>query len=184
MNEIWKNIYEFPYYQVSNYGRVKSMIPHNGTNERILKPRKNKDGYLRVALYKNGLRKPYWKNIHRLMAEAFLQIPEKYKKIPISELVINHKDENPQNNVIVLNDDGSVNVELSNIEWCTQQYNTEFSLAKAVLQYSLDGTFIKEFPSAMEVKRQLGFSQGNISSCCRGEFMQRYGFIWKYKNEE
>lgn len=36
------------------------------------------------------------------------------------------------------------------------------------------------YASAHEAARQLGFGQGNISSACRGEYKQAYGFQWKY----
>lgn len=42
---------------------------------------------------------------------------------------------------------------------------------------------IAEFSATMEVKRQLGYSQSNISKCCSGKIKSAYGFIWKYKEE-
>ena len=42
---------------------------------------------------------------------------------------------------------------------------------------------IAEFPSASEAERQLGYSQANISRCCRGKIKSAYGYIWKYKEE-
>jgi len=74
--EIWKEIegYNRDYY-VSNFGRVKSLIKWNGTNERILMQNKNNGKYLFVGLYKNG--KPKTKKIHVLMYETFIEkIPE------------------------------------------------------------------------------------------------------------
>lgn len=62
--------------------------------------------------------------------------------------------------------------------------NNRKDLSKPVLQYDLDGTSIREFPSLMEVHRQLGYSPSNISRCCRGERKTAYGFIWKYKKED
>lgn len=57
------------------------------------------------------------------------------------------------------------------------------SCSKAVNQYAKDGTFIKEWPSTMEIQRCLGFGNQNISRCCRGERKTAYKFIWKYKEE-
>jgi Glyceraldehyde-3-phosphate dehydrogenase/erythrose-4-phosphate dehydrogenase len=56
--------------------------------------------------------------------------------------------------------------------------------SKVVYQYSLDGRFIKEYPSTMEVYRQLGYHQSNISQCCNGNYKQAFGYIWCYKHEE
>ena len=55
--------------------------------------------------------------------------------------------------------------------------------SKIVLQYSLDGTFIKEWKSTMDVERNLGFAHTHISECCRGEQAYAYGYLWKYKKE-
>ena len=49
-----------------------------------------------------------------------------------------------------------------------------------VLQYDLNGNFIKEFPSASST----GYQQSAISSVCRQEQYVAYGYIWKYKNDE
>ncbi len=51
MDEEWKYIENYPDYQVSNLGRVKSFKKWRGVNERILKPRKNKQGYLYILIY-------------------------------------------------------------------------------------------------------------------------------------
>lgn len=39
---------------------------------------------------------------------------------------------------------------------------------------------IAEFPSTMEVERQLGFNHSYITRCCNGFFKQAYGFKWSY----
>ena len=55
-------------------------------------------------------------------------------------------------------------------------------LSKIVLQYTLDGEFIREWPSVAECGRN-GFNQSNVSACCRGERKSHKGFIFKYKEE-
>lgn len=60
-------------------------------------------------------------------------------------------------------------------------YNTKSS--KPVLQYTLDGEFVKEWPSMHEAER-FGFSYRNISQCCKGEKKTHKGFIWKYEKEK
>lgn len=52
---------------------------------------------------------------------------------------------------------------------------------KPILQYTLDGEFVKEWVSGKEIYQTLGFSQGNISSCCSGVLKSAYEFIWKFK---
>lgn len=53
---------------------------------------------------------------------------------------------------------------------------------RKVLQYTLNGEFAKEWVSAMEIQRVLGFSQGNIYNCCNGKQKSAYGFVWRYAN--
>ena len=76
-NEIWKEIEGYNGdYQVSNKGRVKSFKRYHGTYVRILKPNKDRGGYLRVKLSKNG-EKPKTIRIHILMYETHIEkIPE------------------------------------------------------------------------------------------------------------
>lgn len=103
MNEIWKDVkgYEGKY-QVSNMGRVKSLL---GGKPAILIPQKQNAGYLYVLLYNNGF--PECKLIHRLVCEAFLPNPDNLPQV-------NHKDEDKTNNV------------LSNLEYCSASYNCKY----------------------------------------------------------
>ena len=176
--EIWKEIKGYPNYMVSNCGRVKSLNYKRTGKEKILKPSKNKKGYLIVGLCKNGKRKVFL--VHRLVAMAFIPNPNNYQQV-------NHKDENPQNNFV------------SNLEYCDVLYNNNYGtrnkrmadtkkgvpnikLSKEVTQIDkYTNEIIKVFPSIMEVSRKLGYSQGNIACCCRGERKQAYGYIWRYK---
>ena len=61
--EEWKVIQDFPDYEVSTLGHIKS-------SNCLLKPYESKRGYLVVSLYKN--KKQYRKTIHRLVAQAFI----------------------------------------------------------------------------------------------------------------
>ena len=58
------------------------------------------------------------------------------------------------------------------------------SVRKAVLQYSLDGEFIKEWPNAYAASHGLGMNiNGYIGLVCKGKKKSAGGFIWKYKDE-
>ena len=89
-SEIWKVIEDFPDYQVSNFGRVKSFKKWNGTNKRILK-QYEVNGYLYINLSKNGKSKR--KLIHRIIYETF---KEKLK----DGYDIHHIDKNKENNFV------------------------------------------------------------------------------------
>lgn len=54
-----------------------------------------------------------------------------------------------------------------------------------VLQFDLNGIFIKEFESIREAEISLGLkSRSNICACCNGRQKTDRGFIWKYKNKK
>lgn len=110
--EIWKDILGYEkLYQVSNYGRIKS-LPRIKTSRNasgiysyvskqfILSPGIY-EGYEKVVLYKNGLKKNH--KVHRLVISAF-------KGFEINKQV-NHIDFNRLNNHI------------DNLEWTTSKEN-------------------------------------------------------------
>lgn len=106
--EKWKDIKGYEgYYQISSYGRVKSLSRklknkwgYFTSKEKILKLSVDKQGYNWVKLCKNNLEKSFL--VHRLVTKAFLGD---------SKLVVNHKDFNKSNN------------NLKNLEYCSQSEN-------------------------------------------------------------
>ena len=175
MKEEWKDIKDYEgLYQVSNWGRVKSLITDKNRRKRILKQHNRGNGYLFVVLTNNEHQS---KNIsvHRLVAETFLPNPENLPEV-------NHIDENKENNRV------------DNLEWCDHTYNINYGnrtkkasesklngkKSKSVLQFSLTGDFIREWTSTMECGRN-GFNQGAVAACCRGKLLQYKGFYWMYK---
>ena len=111
--EEWRDIPGYKgLYQVSNLGRIKSLIDKKYdlnenvvkiiNRERILKQNLTKKGYCSVKLYKNGKGKTY--KIHRLVAEIFIPNPENKPQV-------NHIDGNKQNNCV------------TNLEWNTNEEN-------------------------------------------------------------
>ena len=176
--EIWKDIKGYEgLYQVSNMGRVKSLehvtIRKNGSKlpvkERILKPEILHNGYLRVKLYDSSDKMKRFL-VHRLVCEAFHENPE-------NKPYVNHIDEDRANNTT------------SNLEWCTATENINYgtrntkvakALGKPVGQYTRDGELVKVWQSTIEVQRQLGFDQGNITRVANGKLKTAYGYVWKY----
>lgn len=50
-----------------------------------------------------------------------------------------------------------------------------------ILQFSKDGEFIAEYPSAHEAERQTGCNPSSICKCCKGKLKSTGGYIWEYK---
>ena len=124
---IWRDIEGYEgLYQVSNEGRIKSLKRHHVRNDRILKQSKDKDKYKRVDLRKDNV--SAIKRVNRLVAKAFIPNPNNYP-------VVNHKDENKENNSV------------DNLEWCSISYNNDYgsrngNFCKKGYQYTLDGELI------------------------------------------
>jgi hypothetical protein len=53
--------------------------------------------------------------------------------------------------------------------------------SKTVIQYSLDGKFIREWVNARIACIELGISYGAVNGCLNGKSKTSQGFIWKYK---
>lgn len=122
--EIWKDIPNYEgYYQVSNLGKIKSLIRYRSNTEKILKSRVNKRGYAMINLYKNG--KYITFEIHRLLAIAFLgHVPCKMKR------VINHIDGDKLNNTI---DNIEIKTHRENVSKCFRKdRNTKSSIYTGV----------------------------------------------------
>ena len=182
VNEIWRDIKDYPNYMVSNLGRVKSLCNNKTSKEKIIKPNKINSGYLRVALYKNGNIKKYL--IHRLVAEAFIDNPN---KLPCIDHINANKTDNRicnlqwcshkenMNNPLTI-DKMSKNAHLKN------KFGAEHPLSKPIIQFTKNGEFIRKWDSAWDVLRELGINQGNICSCCKGKLKSAGGFKWQYAN--
>ena len=189
MEEIYKDIKDLEgKYQVSNFGNILSLNYRNTGRAELLKPREDKDGYYKVGLSKKG--KKDWFFVHRLVAEYFLPNPDNLPQV-------NHKiegDEGKTINMVFFNDDGSINKEKTTIEWCTvkennnygtrnqriSKANTNGKLSKPVLQLSLTGELIREYPSANECGRN-GFERSGVIRCCNGKQKTHKGFKFMYK---
>ena len=107
--EEWRSIPGYEgLYEVSSYGRVKSLERYKSNNggiqlikERILKPNNTKKGYLTVQIRNKKFK------VHRLVALTFIPNPENLPQV-------NHKDEDKTNNNV------------DNLEWCDAKYNSNY----------------------------------------------------------
>ena len=113
-NIVWKDVLGYEgLYQVSNAGEVKRLMSYDSRGhlrkERLLKKQISNKGYYQIGLHINGKETKYL--IHQLVGKAFLKNPKKYTEI-------NHKDENPKNNLV------------SNLEWCSRKYNVNYGNAQ------------------------------------------------------
>ena len=137
---------------------------------------KNHNGYYRVCLCVNNIRKSFF--VHRLVYETFVgTIPKNTNKTSGDDiLTINHKDENKQNNKLE-------NLELitlkENVNYGTAKRRNALKRVKKVYQYTMDFTLVKIWESASECGRN-GFSFRDISLCCLNKKKNYKGFMWSF----
>lgn len=151
-------------YQITSDGKVWSL-----KNCKFLKPLlsgpKGKEYYY-VCLSKNGVKKNH--KIHRLVAEAFIPNPN---NLPI----VNHKDENKENNRI------------DNLEWVTSKENCNYgtrnfrsSMKRNIPVECIETGII--YKSFHEASKKTGTEIACISMCCTGYRNRQTagGYHWRY----
>ena len=152
---------DYPNYDISEYGVVTNI-----KTGKKLKPLKRKDGYLQVHLCKKGV--PRWFMVHRLVAISFIPNPNKYK-------VVNHRDEIKTNNNV------------SNLEWCTIKYNTNYGTRNKRASIKLsqkikvfkNGNLTGEYYSQRECAQQLGLKESSISKVLHGLQKSHGGYTFQ-----
>ena len=165
--ERWKPIKNYETrYEISNYGRVKSLAKYNRKSDIILTPTANvRDGRLSVCLCKDTKTRQRI-SVHRLVAQAFIPNPNNYEEI-------NHKDENPKNN------------NADNLEWCTRKYNMNYgTLPKRINEKNKKAVVGRN--EHMQIKlnyiregQKYGYdSRGILKSIKTGKLYK--GLIWRY----
>lgn len=179
MIEQWRPIRGYEgFYEVSNTGRVRSLPRTEGHEKKyFFKGRElkqsNSNGYLVVGLAKYG--NTTQRYVHRLVAETFIPNPE-------GKTLVNHIDENRQNN------------RADNLAWVTQQENLGHGTrsermraraterqGRAVLQVDEDGNIVAEYPSLSEAARAVGASVPNIWKVLNRRSISCKGYFWWYK---
>ena len=130
-HEIWRDVKNYEgLYQVSNYGRIKSLYDNR---IKILKP-SVQDGYLATHLSKKNIRTHFM--IHRLVADAFFSNID-------NKPYINHKDGVKYNNCVW------------NLEWVTQSENIRHAYATGLIKSGAEHYQSKLTPEQVKFIRQV-----------------------------
>lgn len=165
----WKDIAGYEgLYQVSDEGDIEALPKTIKSGNKVMhrQKRRIKPGlrgrnglmYQMVVLSKNGKSKTF--SVHRLVAQAFIPNHENLPEV-------NHKDKNTLNNRV------------DNLEWCTRQYNIDYSKSKPVMQI-YGGKVIATYKSIKEAGRVTGVKRTGINNVLTGLAKTAGGFQWSY----
>jgi len=138
-----------------NYNKMKTIIDHLGYESLVLR------------LLKKGKIVPANRRVNDLVAHAWL--PNENNHIRSR-----HIDGNKKYNHV------------TNIEWIksrpkAKKVSVKSVLCKAIIQATLEGKFVAEYPSMTKAEKATGVKASKISSVCLGKQIQSGGFLWFYK---
>lgn len=197
--EEWRDIKGYEgLYQISNYGRARSLDRYivdswgrkYKIKGKIIKNRINRKRYLYTCLSKNGNIKDY--QTHRLVADAFLDKndfkyceDEDLSKIDLNDLQVNHKDENKTNNNV------------DNLEYCTAKYNIRYGTTIERRSNAIRGRKIYSlrkrvrcvetntiYSGVIEAAKVLNIDSSSITKCCKNNRKTSGGYHWEYADED
>lgn len=187
-DEIWKDVIGFEgLYQVSNFGRVKSLERytenrHIHVKEKILKQGKNSNNYYMVVLCKKS--KKFSKKVHRLVAEAFIPNPENKPNVNHKKIVTKDICDNRVDNLEWVTDLENVrySMKLKNFVNPPTWYGKDNNASKRIYQFTKNGEFMKEWSCVREVCEHFNIERHSLRNHILNNKMVS-GYIFKYKTE-
>lgn len=184
-NEKWLDITNYEgLYQISNYGRIKSLSKYKSRRVVIMKPYKDKWYRYVIKLYKRSCAKSFY--VHRLVGIHFIPNPDNKPEI-------NHKT--PINPTLCDN-------RYTELEWCTSSENSRYTIlcgnhyspskglygisnhrSKPIVQLTMKGEFMKKWVNAREIDEELGIDFRYVSRCCTHQCKSAHGYKFIFEEE-
>lgn len=175
MKEIWSSISGYKHYQISNFGRVKSLprFTKNGRclTEKILAASNNGE-YKKIYLCENNTKSRFY--IHRLVACAFIPNPENKPEI-------NHKNGIKTDNRV------------ENLEWVSKSENLQHAHKIGIVpKFKRTARKIpvicietgKKYKCCLDAERQTGICVVSIRNNIKGKYKSAGGFHWRAITKE
>jgi len=157
LEEIWREIEDFPSYAVSNYGYVKNI----DTNH-ILRPQDNGHGYLRVDLFFEGYHKKFY--VHHLVALSFFG---EYRRGMQITWVNGDRSNNATNNLRLMRQD-------------PRHYKPARKTWGKRVRIVETGEI---FRTVKDCARAIGADHGTIYKVLRGERSSHLGYSYEFYEE-
>ena len=176
---IWKTYPEYPFIEANQFGEIRTkdrvitdiLGRKRFVKGHILKQYQDYKGYMCVQFTMSS--KHYGLKVHRIVAACFIPNPNDLPQV-------NHIDNDRTNNFA------------SNLEWCTNQYNSDYKknfgttsaevLGHPVYAVDLKTGKVLRFETQSEAARQLGVNVGNLNAVVRGRANQTGGY-WFTEDE-
>lgn len=178
---IWKQYPDYPFIEANQFGEIRMtdrwVTCKNGSKRlikgRVLKQYLYPNGYMFVCFGLNGRRITLL--VHRVIATCFLPNPNNYP-------VVNHKDNNRANNAV------------SNLEWCSREYNEAYKRNFGTSQAQIQGHLVfavelktgkvLRFESQHEAARELGVWQQDVYHVVKGKQKTAGGYLFAENESE
>lgn len=138
-----KTVKGFSDYTINRHGEVVNAVTNHALKQYMCKK-----GYLHHSNMMSDSGKRYKKPIHRLVAIAFIPNPFNLPEV-------NHIDEDKSNNFV------------DNLEWCTRQYNAEYTLSKTFSMVSPSGD-VTTIHNMAKFCRNNNLNRGNLHKVFKG----------------
>ena len=181
--ERWKSISDFPDYDVSDQGRVRSK---KYGKKRILKNRKTSGGHVSVQLFNDGVSETH--RVHRLVAEEFIPNPNNYP-------VVRHLNGIPDDNRV------------ENLSWGTQKDNVHDSIIAGTHKFNrrpmdrhvlecylekhrtpikatnVETGAVRIYPSQLDASNDLGVDRSSMNRTLKRGYGQNKNWTFSYIEE-
>ena len=122
---------------------------------KLKKMKQRTERYKAINLWNNGKEKAHY--VHRLVAETYIPNPDNLPEV-------NHKDEDKTNNNV------------TNLEWCSRQYNAQHSLARS---YIVENVRTGERQTIFNLRafcRDTGLNRSCLKDTLTGAYSQHKGY--------
>jgi hypothetical protein len=159
-------------YQVSEIinGEIWKCYSTQGRIEVSNMGRVKRNGYL--IDFSNNKRKYLPTKVHGKMMLLHVMVARLFVDNPCNYPTVDHLNKDTRDN------------RAENLEWCTTKEQNIRARAKAIVQWNLGGTRLKEWRVASEAADELDLNANSISNCCYRRTKSYGGWLWSYKLDE